>query len=242
MLHILIVIMPQHKRGIYILFLFLIFFNFIPIALAENEPISISLDCLESCKGQTLNYSNNILFELTIKNNLDYWASIEGGRDGASLYVTVSNDKLNYGKDYEIYGNILGQTFFIKPRDIIKVYIPFKMYNDKFKDNRLGDWRLSPKLSFGIVKFYRNPSDLNNIYDAPIVNSPITGNDLKFEIEKPETKVQADKSSVVSQGYLDKIINYIKLNLIVSIIIALIVTIIGGLIVNYISHKYITNK
>jgi hypothetical protein len=87
-----------------------------------------------------LNYSNNILLELTINNNLDKWVEFGSSSD---LYIAVSNDNLqNNGKETRIYNNLLGQSYLIKPKDTIKRYIPFDIYNILDKDKRLGNWKL----------------------------------------------------------------------------------------------------
>lgn len=225
---------PRLRGYITILFLLFAYFNIIPIVHAEGEPISISLDCYNvSCKGQTMNYSDNIVLELTIKNNLDYWASINGGGGGPCgtyLQLDLYNNKLNNnGRDYENRCSF-ASSFFIKPRDEIKQYIPFSKYNEINKDNRLGDWRISPKLNFYSVNFYRNPSDSSYIYNAPTVNSPITGNDLQFNVQKPEptTETQEVKSSaIVPKGLLNSVINFINSNLGVTIIGAVLTASLG---------------
>ncbi|MGB8216082.1 MAG: hypothetical protein WCE94_02175 [Candidatus Methanoperedens sp.] len=180
-----------------------------------------------------MNYSDNIVLELTIKNNLDYWASINGGDPcGTYLQLDLYNDKLNNnGRDYENRCSF-ASSFFIKPRDEIKQYIPFSKYNEINKDNRLGDWRISPKLNFYSVNFYRSPSDSNYIYNAPPVNSPITGNDLQFNVHKPEptTATQEVKSSeIIPKGLEESIFAFI-ISIISNTIVQFFATVLAGLI------------
>ncbi len=231
------------KRMVCIAVLFLMFFNIVHIALAE-EPIEIFLDCLDSCKVTSINYSNNIMLELTIKNNLDYWAAIKSGNFGTYLRVDVYSDKLPNGRDSEIYYNPFAESFFIKPRDELKVYIPFDIYNKIDKDNRLGDWRISPKLFFNNIGFYQNPSNSYSVYNVPEVSSPITGNDLQFKIEKPESNtVQGEKSSdLTTKGFWEHpmftgLIYPIISNLITQIILA-----IGGIIMGILGLKKYLGK
>lgn len=221
------------KRRVCIAVLFLlIFFNTIHIGRANEDPISISLDCLESCKGQILNYSNNIVLELSIKNNLNYWVKIWGGPGGTELRMDIYNDKLQNGKDSDIPFGFFAQSILIKPSDELKVYIPFDKYNKNNKDNNIGDWRISPKFYFNEIQFYRSPSDSSYIYDAPRVSSPITGNDLQFKVEKPEStaKVNEEKSSeIIPKTLLESIIAFIS-SIISNSVVQVITTLVASLI------------
>lgn len=214
--------------------LLLIFFNLIPIAYAEEEPISISLDCYEPCKDTVVNYSKEILFELTIKNNFDEWIELGSLSD---LYISVSNDNLpNNGKDYRTYSNLLGQSFFIKPKDTIKRYIPFDIYNKLDKDKRLGDWKVYPKLNYDI-NLHKNPfeSSGRSYYGGQYYpTNSVAGNFLQFKVEKPETgdKVQKEKSSdLTTKGFWER---PIFTNLIYPIISNSVVQIISTVVVAFI--------
>lgn len=190
--------------------LFLLFLSFIPIAYAEEEPISIFLDCYEPCKGTVMNYSNGILFELKIRNNLDNWVGFSGSPD---LDISVTNDNLPYnGKESKTYNNLLGQSL-IKPKDEIKIYIPFDIYNKIDADKRLGDWKVYPKLTSKNVIILKNPLES---YGTPYYRGyygetvTIIGNVLEFKTVKPETSAKVQKetgSNATSQDLWENPVN-----------------------------------
>jgi hypothetical protein len=206
------------------------------IASAE-EQFGISLNCVDSCNGnKNWDYSKDILFELTIKNNLDYWVVIEGSRDGVSMRLTVENIRLpNNGKDYPTY-YILGQSFFIKPKDEVKVYIPFDLYNKIDKDSRIGDWKIYPELLFSNIKFYKVPYEsketplYTNSRQPFTINSPIKANVLEFKTTKPEVEVQADKSNIIPKDFWENPFND-------KLLFPLIVLVIGSILVYYFTNK-----
>lgn len=211
-----------------VLFLILIFIQIGYIASAEEEYFGFSLDCVDSCKDGKIDYSKDIIFLLTIKNNFNNWVAIEGGFDGTSLRIDVENIKLsNNGKAYEKYN--IGQSVFIKPKDELKVYIPFKIYNEIDKDNRLGDWKIIPQILFGNAKFYNAPFENKeipsyNINSKYLIKSPLIGNVLEFKTAKPEIEVQAEKPiiQIPESFWKHPLVIYLGLPIIVGVVIWLL--------------------
>lgn len=223
--------------------LFLLFLSFIPIADAEEEPISISLDCYETCKGTGMNYSDDILFELTIRNNLDDWVKFDVSPD---FDIAVSSDNLPYnGKEYATYSNLLGQSFFMKPKEEIKRYIPFDMYNKIDADKRLGDWKIYPKLSLKRVTIHKNPLESygTSYYRGSYGDTfPIIGNVLEFKTVKPEPNIKAQEIENSNAARADSSENTILTTIINFINSNLVTTIIGGVVVSYITYKFFTRR
>lgn len=230
------------ETRIAILFLLLIPLSIVHIARAE-EQFGISLDCLEPCKDKTMDYSKDIMLVLTIKNNLDYWVSI--GQEMNTNYQTdfrmnLENNNLQAGNNIESHTDILGKRVLIKPKTELQVYIPFNTYNKLGKDNRLGEWKISPVLQINNVEFYNNPFESKSIPlsdrstgQSYTINSPIKGNVLGFKVIKPETEVQGEKSSVIPKGLLETFYqDYIKI-----IITTVSGAVIGYLIINRLSRK-----
>ncbi|MCK5039396.1 MAG: hypothetical protein KAR87_00315 [Candidatus Aenigmarchaeota archaeon] len=190
------------------LFLFCIQVN---VGYAEEEQFRISLDCYNSCDGkEDVNYSEEIMFVLTIQNKLEYWISV-GGETGVDLYITVENAKLYDGKNEETYKNVLGKNFFLEPDSIRKIYIPFNIYNRIEEENsRLGDWKITPELKIKEVLYYKNPFETKNIqtYNNKQLAIPrlVKGNVLKFEVIKPGIERLEDKVRL-SDNFLEKPLN-----------------------------------
>jgi hypothetical protein len=240
------------KRMVCIAVLFLMFFNIVHIALAEEEQFGITLDCFDSCKDKTIDSSKDIMLVLTIKNNLDFWVSIgkDNNINAQSVFnIDLENNNLKdanlqanlqTGRKSESHADLLGKRILIKPKTELQVYVPFDTYNQLGGDNRLGDWKIHPELQINNVEFYKNPFDskpMPSLYypDGRIftINSRLTGNILEFKVMKQETKVQVEKSNViVPEGLLDNVINFINSNLVAAII--------SGIIVSFISYKYFT--
>lgn len=207
----------------------LLIFNMAPISSAE-EQFGISMDCFDSCNNQDMDYSKDIILTLTLKNNLDYWVAIEGGKDGIDLRIEVENKNLENGKDFEIYSDLLGQNFYMQPKDEVKIYIPFKMYNKREGDNRLNGWKIYPELSFDNIYFYENSfkSESTRLFydNQPFtIKSPITGNALEFNTVKPEVVVESDNSQkIISDDFWDNPFNE-------KLLFPILVFVIGSIIV-----------
>ncbi|MCK4796242.1 MAG: hypothetical protein KAT05_02610 [Spirochaetes bacterium] len=170
-----------------VLLLLLVVINSIPIGHAEEEPLTIFLDCYKPCRDAVVNYSEIILFNLTIKNNLDEWVELQGS---SNLQIMVSNDRLPniYGKESDTY-YIFQSSFLIEPKSEINVYFPFKIYNNFHRDSRIGDWKISPTLSVKTILFHNNPFEPKGITyhnNQQSSTNYISGNVLQFEAKKPE--------------------------------------------------------
>ncbi len=259
--------MPQPKFLLYltILFLLLVYFDIVPIARADDQYFGISLDCLDSCKDKSVDSSNDIMLVLKITNNLDYWVSI-GDADNINpqsvFRMNVENANLqtdNYlqpaGNKVETHQDLLAKGVFIKPKADVEIYIPFDTYNKLGKDNRLGDWKISPELQINNNPYsysYSNINFYNTTFESkPIpltysngqsftIKSPIKGNVLEFKVVKPEIQVQGENSSAIPNGsrFVDSLFNFINSNIIATILGGTV----SGLIVSYIAYKYFTRR
>ena len=214
-----------------VLLLLLVIINSIPIGYAEEEPITIFLDCYKPCRDGVVNYSDVILFNLTIKNNLDEWVELQGS---SYLQITVSNDRLpnTNGKEYATH-YLFQSSFLIEPKSEIKVYFPFKIYNDFYRDSRIGDWNILPQLSVNTIIFHSNPFELKGrtYYNQHSSTKYITGNPLQFKAEKPESSeinsshLEPDESS--GNNIFTTAFNFINLNIVSTILGVIFAVLIG---------------
>ena len=217
-----------------VLLLLLMLINSIPIGYAEEEPITIFLDCYKPCKDEVVNYSEIILFNLTIKNNLDEWVELQGS---SNLQIMVSNDRLPniYGKESDTY-YIFQSSFLIEPKSEINVYFPFNIYNNLYEDIRISDWNILPRLSVNTIISHSNPFELKGrtYYNQRSSTNYITGNPLQFKAEKPEPSNEVQKTNSSNLEPNDSlpttIFNFINSNI--------ISTILGGLFVGLVLKKY----
>lgn len=219
--------MSQIKKRICVILFLLIFFNIIHTTSAE-EQFGMSLYCYDKCDNKEIDYSKDIIFVLKIKNNLDYWVAIDGGRDGIDLKIDVENRNLEIGENFKAYD--LGDTLFIKPKDEMEIYIPFDLYNNRNKNERLNNWKIYPELSFDSVKFYKNPfeSKEESLYYSGqrfYISSPVKGNVLEFTAVKPETEIQDNQPDFdIPESFWENPINdKFIIPIIVGVIIAVIV-------------------
>lgn len=220
--------MSQIKKRICVILFLLIFFNIIHTTSAE-EQFGISLYCYDKCDNKEIDYSKDIIIVLKIKNNLNHWVAIDGGRDGIDLKIEVENRNLEIGENLKAYD--LGDTLFIKPKDEMEIYIPFDLYNNRNKNERLNNWKIYPELSFDSVKFYKNPfeskeesltySNGQRFY----ISSPVKGNVLEFTAVKPETEIQDNQPDfdIPESFWKNPINDKIIIPIIVGLIIAFIV-------------------
>ena len=120
-----------------LLFSILLCINFNTVVAQED--FSFSIDCLNGCNGKEMEYSQNIMLKVTIKNNYDYWVCIGDETKKADLKITVENINLENGKDYYNYNDFIGSSFYIMPNSEVDFFIPFNLYNELDIDKRLGN-------------------------------------------------------------------------------------------------------
>ena len=232
--------MKKYQKHIMQLFLLLlIFINISYMAEAEGENFGISLDCLDSCKEKNIDYSEDIIFVLTISNNFDYWVSLGSENNinpQSTFLIKVENINLKETNS-ESHKDILGKRVFLKPRSELKIYIPFDKYNTLGKDNRLGEWQIYPELKIENVKFYKNPFELKDLPYSETqylkINPTTKGNLLKFITIKPETEIQNENSeNILNQGTKETIKEYIT-----EIIVGVISLVSAGIILHNIKKR-----
>ncbi len=206
--------------------------------VGAQEDFSFSIDCLNGCNGKEMEYSQNIMLKVTIKNNYDYWVCIGDETKKADLKITVENNKLENGKDYYIYNDFIGSSFYIMPNSEVDFFIPFYLYNGQGDDERVGNWVINPELMSINGKLYKDPynSEFASMYTGKS-NLPetITGNPLEFK----SIKYEEDDSN---QGNIGEIINnptikWILENFIYVIFVSVITGVIIALILKWIIPK-----
>ena len=206
-------------------------------AVAAQEDFSFSIDCLNGCDGKEMEYSQNIMLKVTIKNNYDYWVCIGDETKKAYLKITVENINLENGKESYIYNDFIGSSFYIMPNSEVDFFIPFNLYNELDDDERVGNWVISPELMSINGKLYKYPynSEFASMYIGQS-NLPqtIRGNPLEFKSLKYEEDVS------IQEKIEDKIDNLLKLkteNIYIYIIAGIIICVFGGLILKWIEPK-----
>ncbi len=216
--------------------IFLILFTTLRVN-AQEEYIGISLDCHEGCENQEVDYSKDIMLILTISNKLDYWVAIGDEKYGIVIFsIYVENSGLKDGKGYESYQELISDVILLKPKSEEKIYLPFDVYNQIKEDDRLGEWKISPSISFGYsnnIKFYEDNPFEHEEKDAfqikAEISSPIKGNILKFDSVKPKVSVPKE-SLTIPPGFWDDPTTK-------NLIIPIIVVVIGGIILWWITKK-----
>lgn len=211
-----------------LLFFIVLSINFNTVGAQED--FSFSVDCLNGCNGKEIDYSHDIMLKVTIKNNYDYWICIGDNEKKADFRITVEHINLENGKDYYIYNDFIGSSFYIMPNSEVDFFIPFNLYNELDDDKRLGNWVINPELISLNGKLYQDPYDSQfaSMYTGKS-NLPqtITGNPLEFKSLKYEEKDS-------NQGKIGEIIDNPTIKLITEysteIIISVIAIIIGGFI------------
>ncbi len=212
-----------------LLFSILLCINF--NAVAAQEDFSFSIDCLNGCNGKEMEYSQNIMLKVTIKNNYDYWVCIGDETKKAYLKITVENINLENGKEYYIYNDFIGSSFYIMPNSEVDFFIPFNLYNELDDDERLGNWVINPELISLNGKLYQDPynSQFASMYIGQS-NLPqtIRGNPLEFKSLKyeEEDSNQGKTGEIINNPIIkwifEHIIYVIFLGVITGVIIALI--------------------
>lgn len=211
------------KMKIKCFLLLLILFN-TNIAYAE-ENFGFSLDCYGGCNDGQIDYNNNLMLELTIKNNYNYWIYIGKERElGTEFSIEMENINLKTEGEIEYFNSYLDREIFIKPKSEIKIYIPFNDYNNIENNNRLGDWEIKPILKLKKFQLYANPFDSSKVSlnqnNIPPINSEIVGNVLKFTTVKPEIEVTGKKSIKIPDGLLENpVVLYLGFPLLVGLIL-----------------------
>ena len=214
------------SKKIILLFFIALSINFNTVGAQED--FSFSIDCLNGCNGKEIDYSQDIMLKVTIKNNYDYWVCIGDETKKAYLKITVENINLENGKEYYIYSDFIGSSFYIMPNSEVDFFVPFYLYNGQGDDKRVGNWVINPELMSINGKLYKDPynSEFASMYTGKS-NLPetITGNPLEFKSLKYEENDS-------NQGKIGEIIDdpTIKwiLEHIIEIFVAVIAIIIGG--------------
>ena len=212
-----------------LLFSIVILINF--NIVGAQEDFSFSVDCLNGCNGKEIDYLQDIMLKVTIKNNYDYWICIGDYEKKADFKITVENINLENGRDYYIYNDFIGSNFYIMPNSEVDFFIPFKLYNDlQDHDDRVGNWVINPEIISLNGKLYKDHynTEFVSIHTGKS-NLPetITGNPLEFK----SLKYEDDDSNL---GKIEEIIDNPTIKLITEysteIIISVIAIIIGGFI------------
>jgi len=210
--------------------LILILFN-ANMAYAE-ENFGVTLDCYEGCNDGQIDYNKNLMLELTIKNNYDYWVYIGEERGlGTEFLIEMKNINLETESEIEYLNDYLDREIFIKPKSEIKIYIPFNGYNKLENDNRLGDWEIKPELRIKKFKLYANPFDSTEVFlsqiNTPPIDLEIVGNFLKFTTVKPEVEVTGKISIKILDGLFEN-----------PVVIYIISPLIVGLVLYFLNKRY----
>lgn len=130
---------------IILLFFIVLSINFNTVGAQDD--FSFSIDCFNGCNGKEIDYSQDIMLKLTLKNNYDYWICIGDYEKKADFKITVENSKLENGLDVHTYSDFIGGGFFIEPNSEVDFFIPFKLYNELKDDNdRVGNWVINPEI------------------------------------------------------------------------------------------------
>ncbi len=166
-----------------------ILFMTISSVVAQTSDFGIEINCFQGCYEKIIDSNGKIILELVLKNNYPYWIKFS---ETPSLMIQLSHQELGGGKQYEYHREILGKNSYIKPKDEIKIYIPFETYNSLDQNERIGRWVLKPELHIGNnIEYYndyfdgKKVSPYNNDISAIIVGSQIEliakGDDVKIE-------------------------------------------------------------
>lgn len=180
---------------------------FINGATAEENNLKISLHVLEPTNDNDIfDYNNDILLSLKIINNYNYWVSIGNSYNNKpQLKLEIKNKDQN-----PIYGDFFANTILIPPNSEIQITIPFKYYNDMKIEERIDSWDIKPELTFNSIEYYNEPFEATkkSTYNSniPSTNSPVVGNILTFDVEDPNSKLNAENNNGkdIIKNYLSK--------------------------------------
>lgn len=220
------------KKIVKIIWLILLLGPF-AVQAQESGSFGFSVDCEGGCKDKKINISKDILLEFTISNDLDYWISFgEESRyktPGSDIRIEVYHEKLEGGKQYYRYENILGRGFFIEPHSELKIYLPLYIYNDMTEDSKVGEWKIIPRLELDAIKYYPSDfSEVKTVYAESPIKSSIAGNELKFEAVYPEVKIAEEGEVSIPSWVKEDIRDTVK-----GVIIGVFVLVISS----YVIHK-----
>lgn len=209
-----------------------------PVA-AETSYFDISLDCFQGCGNGIAYVDEQIMLELTIKNNFEYWVYI-GDKNkwdqSASFWITAENSNLENGQNVELYQFLVGNPFYIPPKSEIEIYFPLEVYNNLEEDKKMGDWSIKSKLKPENVKYYKDPFNEETISIKSKFQIPptITGNLLKFEAKKEIVVVENGKGLIFNtkktiKNFFEEWTGYI--------IAGIIILVVGGIFLYLIKKK-----
>ena len=169
----------------------------IPSSYAQSY-FGINLDCIDGCQGKTIEVNKPVMLKLEIRNNFDYWVSLGNKDYGAPTFrMTIKNANLQgswaqaSGRT-DVYDQISGKVFFIKPKSSEIFYIPLDAYNTLEEDKRLGQWEIEYELDTNsAVRYYENPYTGKEVQIKPEFQIPriVKGNILSLKGIKPEVTI-----------------------------------------------------
>jgi len=223
-------------KKVFLVILLLSFFLFANVVSA-SEDFGISIDCVQSCQDKEIDYSKDLIIQVSIKNNTDYWIELgkEGAWDAPNLSLEVIHSNLSDGKDIETHNGLLGRFFIIKPRSELQVFTKLDSYNNLDKDKRLGTWQVIPEFSNNGIKYYKSPYDLKPVYAVREIqiSSTTIGNVLEFKVTKPKVDIPTNLL-VIPDTIWD---NPLNAQFIFPILVGVIVLIIGAILFWIVKRK-----
>lgn len=192
---------------------YLLIFLFIFVStqfVASQEYFGFDLNCFQGCDGEKSNINQQVILELTLKNNFEYWIKI--GKESNNQYnsflsnrLTIENSNLNDGKIIEDH-KLLSYPIYISPKSEIKLYFPLNAYNDLEKEKRVGEWKITPEISLSSVSYYANPFDEDkniNIKTEYKIPSTLVNKQLKFQAENTDVRITTNPFSKPIDGIKD---------------------------------------
>lgn len=185
-----------------LIILILAILSSLSMVAAQNTYFDIGLECYQGCNEGIANIDEQIILELSIVNNFDYWIYIgdkEEWDESSSIRIIAENSNLKDGKSTELYQFVIGNPIYIPPKSEDEIYIPLDAYNSLPKEDRIGDWSVKVELSRNYnTKYYENPFNGKTVsvkseFQIP---SQLTTNLLKFEAKKEEVVVEPAKKGI----------------------------------------------
>ena len=216
------------KYSLIILGLFII----IHPVFAQDYSFGYELSCYQGCEGSEVDMNNEIILQLTIKNNYPYWISLgESSYSGKPrLQLTYENSNLDKYDKTENYDSLFSEEIFLAPKSKYELYFPLTTFNELDATDRIGDWAIKSKFYPSSITYYENPfsgKEANIGYQNKI-DSELTTTQLKFEVIGENISINKTPAT----GFFEWIKNNGN-----TILIGLIVTVLGGLILFAITKK-----
>lgn len=101
-------------------------------------------------------------------------------------------------------------------------------------DERVGDWKIQPKLTLNNFKLYKSPFESDEIslfnIQKPKTNIPMVGNTFEFKTIKPNVEIESQTESYTN--FQQILVNLWNINpdLSVTIVGGIIVVVVGGIL------------